>query len=106
MIGETDICQGKNERFIDGQEVRRNIKTGSSVSHDRITNINQLRINTFQVRHNRCKLSKKTLRTNVSVDDVRVFVDVVGIETINQLLKLSVIKDLPTNTSSVSFGKF
>ena len=40
--------------------------------------------------------------SNVTIDDMRIAVDIVGIETINKLLELGVIQNLPPDPGGVA----
>ena len=48
------------------------------------------------------KLGEEALGSNIAVDNVRVMVDVVCIQTIYQLLQLSVVKDLATDSCRIA----
>ena len=48
------------------------------------------------------KLGEEALGSNITIDNVRVMVDVVCVQTVDQLLQLRVIKDLATDSSRIA----
>ena len=64
----------------------RNIQARTCVSHDRVTHVDQARVDCLQMRDYFTQFSKEALGANITVDNVGVVVDIVSIEPIYQLL--------------------
>ena len=80
----------------------RNIEAWPCVTHHWVTDIDKGWVHRFQVRDYFTKFSQEALGPNIAIDNVRVMVDVVCIQTVYQLLQLGVVKDLATDSCRIA----
>ena len=72
---------------VDWQEVGRHVEPGTGVPHHGVADVDQVGVDGLEVGHHAGQLVQETPGPDVAVDDVRVVIDAVGVQAVDELLE-------------------